>query len=88
MKELYFRKIVRQLGHLAASLDGWYPCGHLQQAKVTALPALPRSRRSLPGCFSGRLQSPMGMLSASGEELRRRRSLLPSAEGATIGRGV
>jgi hypothetical protein len=49
--------------HIADYLDGLYPGGHLRQAKVNAL---------------RELQSHKGMISASGEELRRRRTLMPS----------
>jgi hypothetical protein len=46
-----------------AYLNGLYSGEYLRQAKVNALPAL---------CFSGQLQS------ATGEELRLRRTLMPS----------
>jgi len=72
---------MREQRRIVAYLDGLSPIGLLRerQAKVNALPALHLSRRSLSRCFLGWSQS------TTGEELS---VLMPSAEGATVGRGV
>jgi hypothetical protein len=60
-----------------------------QRRIVSYLDGLPAKLNALPALrSSGRLQSPKAILSASGEELRRRRTLMPSMPALSVVEGL
>jgi hypothetical protein len=79
----------REQQRIVAYLDGLPPIGvtRARQAKVDALPALHLSRRSLPGCSLGRLQSPPSHF-GDGSQSALTSSLAKHPERASVASGM